>query len=266
MRTAMSIAGSDSGAGAGIQADLKTFAACGVYGTTVITAITAQNTMAITSVLELSPDLVAAQIEAIVGDIGADAVKTGMLGNASIIEVVAAKIEEHRLTNLVVDPVLVAKTGDQLLQEEAVATLCEQLIPLALVLTPNLSEAAVLVGRELHTRNDRRWAAKELISMGAKNVVIKGGHDPKQANDLFYNGREFREYRARRIQTQHTHGTGCVFAAAIAASLAKGAEVEQAVAIAKKFITKAIEYALPLGHGQGPVDPCYKFWPRGQRS
>jgi hydroxymethylpyrimidine/phosphomethylpyrimidine kinase len=260
VNTAMTVAGSDSGGGAGIQADLKTFSAFGVYGTSAITAITAQNTQSVTRVLELPPDLVAAQIDAIVSDIGADAVKTGMLANAAIIEVVAAKVRQYGLTKLVVDPVMVAKSGDSLLQPEAVAALRELLLPLALVVTPNIPEAEVLVGRKLESPDDMRGAAEEIAAMGASHVVVKGGHREGPAVDLYYDGRSIHEFAAPRVDTTNTHGTGCTFASAIAAGLAKGSGVRDAVAMAKAYVTKALQSAYPVGHGHGPVHHFFRFW------
>jgi len=267
---ALTIAGSDSGGGAGIQADLKTFAALAVYGACAITAITAQNTQRVTRVFELPPDLVADQIDAVVSDIGVDAVKTGMLSNAEIIAAVAAKVREHELRTLVVDPVMVAKSGDRLLREDAVAALREQLLPLATVLTPNLPEAEVLLGRSLASWDDVRAGAQEIVSMGAQAVVIKGGHLPAgagregPATDLFYDGHEFHEFTAARVDTTNTHGTGCTFASAIAAGLAKGSDLRGAVALAKAYVTKALQSAYPLGQGHGPVHHFYRYWqPRG---
>jgi hydroxymethylpyrimidine/phosphomethylpyrimidine kinase len=205
---ALTIAGSDSGGGAGIQADLKTFAAFGVYGTSVIAAITAQNTVGVTRVLELPPDLVAAQIDAVIQDIGADALKTGMLANAGIIEAVAAKIQEYRLKNLVVDPVMVAKSGDLLLRREAIDTLRSRLLPLAAVVTPNLPEASELTAMAVRTAKETEEAARRIVGMGAKSVVVKGGHRRGPAIDLFYDGKKFRALKAARIRTAHTHGTG----------------------------------------------------------
>ncbi len=256
----MTIAGSDSGAGAGIQADLKTFAALGVYGTSVLTAITAQNTLRVTQVLELPPALVAAQIDAVVKDIGADAVKTGMLANSEVIEVVAEKVREYNLPNLVVDTVMVAKSGDRLLKEDATATLREKLIPLALVITPNIPEAEALVGHPIESLEDMRRAAVELVSMGAKSVVIKGGHREGPASDLLYDGVEFHELSSPRVETSSTHGTGCTFASAIAAHLALGLDVVEAVRRSKEYITQAIIHAFPLGRGHGPVHHFYDFW------
>lgn len=256
----MTIAGSDSGGGAGIQADLKTFAAMGVYGTSVLTAVTAQNTQQVTAVLELPPDIVAAQIDAVVGDIGADAVKTGMLANAAIIETVAAKVREHNLSNLVVDPVMVAKSGDRLLREDAVAALKEKLLPLAMVVTPNLPEAEVLVGHPIAGPEEVRRAAEEIAALGAMTVVVKGGHREGPAIDLFYDGRSFHEFSVARVDTNSTHGTGCTFASAIAAGLAKGSNVRDAVAMAKAYVTKALQHAYPVGHGHGPVHHFYRYW------
>jgi hydroxymethylpyrimidine/phosphomethylpyrimidine kinase len=256
----MTIAGSDSSAGAGIQADLKTFAAFGVYGTSVITAITAQNTRGVYRVQEVSPEIVAAQIDAVVGDIGADVVKTGMLPSAGIVDVVVEKVQEYGLTELVVDPVMRAKGGEPLLAEDAVAVVRERLLPLALIVTPNLSEAAALVGRGLDGWDDVRWAAREIVGMGARNVVIKGGHLDGPAIDLLYDGQEYHEFFAPRVDTRNTHGTGCTFASAIAASLAKGSTVRQAVAAAKAYVTKALQQSYPLGQGAGPVHHFFRYW------
>lgn len=254
---AMTIAGSDSGGGAGIQADLKTFAALGVFGTSAITALTAQNTCAVTAVVELAPEFVAAQIDAVVTDIGIDAAKTGMLANAAIIEAVAAKIREHRIDHLVVDPVMIAKSGASLLRSDAVEALRRLLLPLALVVTPNLPEASALTGRDIRTEREMEEAGRAILALGPRSVVVKGGHlpDTDESVDLFFHGREFRRFGARRIATRHTHGTGCIFSAAIAAGLAQGLKPVEAVAQAKQFVTAAIEGALLLGCGHGPANP-----------
>ncbi len=257
---ALTIAGSDSGAGAGIQADLKTFAALGVYGTSALTAITAQNTRGVTRIFELSPDLVAAQIDAVMQDIGADAVKTGMLVNSAIIEIVAAKIREYRLTNLVVDPVMIAKSGDLLLRSDAIETLKSRLIPLAAIVTPNLPEAEQLTGLHGTRLRDLKESAKRIVAMGAKSVVIKGGHRKGPATDLFYDGKKFRAFTAARVATRNTHGTGCTFSAAIAANLAKRKKLEQAVAHAKAYMTRAIRKSFAIGAGHSPVNHFYFFW------
>jgi len=260
IRKALTIAGSDSGAGAGIQADLKTFAALGVYGTSALTAITAQNTVGVTAILALSPKMVAAQIDAVITDIGAHALKTGMLANVAIIEIVAQKIQEHRLRNLVVDPVMVATSGDLLIKKNAVAALRSRLIPLATVVTPNIPEAEQLTGMPLQNSIDFEEAARRIVALGARSVVIKGGHRSGPAIDLFYDGKKFTELHAPRIRTRHTHGTGCTFSAAIAAHLAKGEKLENAVALAKKFITQAIRSGFAVGSGHSPVHHFYQLW------
>ena len=260
----MTIAGSDSGGGAGIQADLKTFAALGVYGTSVLTAITAQNTLGVADALELPADLVRSQIDAVLSDIGTDAVKTGMLSSSAIIEAVAAKITEHGLVNLVVDPVMVAKGGDRLLKEEAVDALRTVLIPLAQVVTPNRHEAEVLVGREVRTLDDARDAAREIVAMGAGAAVVKGGHFEGPATDILYDGREFRAFTAQRIDTTSTHGTGCTFASAIAAGLAHDRSVRDSVAQAKRYVTAAIKAAFPVGGGHGPINHFHQLWEQPQ--
>ena len=269
MPSVLTIAGSDSSAGAGIQADLKTFAALGVYGTCAITAITAQNTRGVAAVLETPPGIVAAQIDAIVADIRPDAVKTGMLASAPIVEVVAAKLREHELPNLVVDPVMVAKSGDRLLREDAVTALRELLLPLAAVVTPNLPEAGVLAGFAIDSDEDVRRAAKEIVGVGARSVVVKGGHRPygrppgreaAEAVDVLYDGATFRDYSAPRIDTTSTHGTGCTFASAIAAYLARGEPLAEAVGQAKEYLTEALRRAYPIGGGHGPVHHFHRWW------
>ena len=260
VKRAMTIAGSDSGGGAGIQADLKTFAALGVYGTSVLTAVTAQNTLGVTGVLELPPDLVAAQIDAVISDIGADAVKTGMLANSGIIRTVVDKVKERGLPNLVVDPVMVAKGGDRLLQAAAVEALRTLLVPLAAVVTPNLPEASALVGYEVATLEQARRAARDIVGMGAGSAVVKGGHLEGDAVDVFYGAGVLREFRAVRVDTSSTHGTGCTFASAVAAGLAQDMAVEDAVARAKEYVTEAIRRAFPMGGGHGPLNHFYGMW------
>ena len=255
----MTIAGSDSGGGAGIQADLKTFAAFGVYGTSVLTAITAQNTVGVTGVHEIPVDMVAAQIEAVLSDIGADAVKTGMLSSCDIIETVARELKHFRVDRLVVDPVMVAKSGDRLLREDAVDALRISLIPSATVVTPNIPEAETLADMKIESEEDIRLAAGKILSMGAKAVVVKGGHLPGPPIDLLYDGREFRQFDAPRIKTRNTHGTGCTFASAIAAGLAKKMDVVDAVATAKEYVTEAIRQSFEVGKGHGPLNHFYKL-------
>ena len=253
--TAMTIAGSDSGGGAGIQADLKTFAALGVYGTSALTAITAQNTLGVTAIHEVPTDVIAAQIQATLSDIGADAVKTGMLSSPAIIQTVAQEIQRHGVSRLVVDPVMVAKGGDRLLREDAVEALRTRLLPLATVVTPNTPEAEVLTGLTVRTPDDAREAARSIVAMGATSVVVKGGHlSGSDAVDIFYDGKQFREFSAPRIDTRNTHGTGCTFASAIAAGLAKGLALEEAVAQAKNYVTQAIRDNLEIGTGHGPLN------------
>jgi hydroxymethylpyrimidine/phosphomethylpyrimidine kinase len=258
MKRALTIAGSDSGGGAGIQADLKTFAARGVFGMSALTALTAQNTLGVQGVFEIPPDFVALQIDSVVSDIGVDVVKTGMLSSAPIIAVIAAKVSQYQLSPLVVDPVMVAKGGDLLLRDDARTALIELLLPLATVVTPNLHEAQVLCGFEIHTLAEMRQAAQLIYGMGARNVVVKGGHLPAESDaiDLLYDGREFQEFRAARLQTRNDHGTGCTFASAIAAELAKGNEVPEAVRIAKDYLTRVLRASVNLqtGHGHGPMN------------
>ena len=255
---ALTIAGSDSGGGAGIQADLKTFAAFGVYGSSAITAVTAQNTLEVRAIHEVPPDVVAAQIDAVLEDIGADAAKTGMLSSAAIIEVVADRLRAHALAWLVVDPVMVAKSGDALLRPDAVQALRELLLPMAAVVTPNAPEASVLSGLEVRDAETAREAARRIHALGPSIVIVKGGHlDGDLSDDLLFDGRSFEVLSGRRIDTPHTHGTGCTFSAAITACLARGMEPIAAAREARAFLQGAIEHAEPLGAGHGPVN---HFW------
>ena len=259
MRTALTIAGSDSGGGAGVQADLKTFAAHGVYGTSVITAVTAQNTVGVTTWTAISTDLVTAQIEAVVSDIGAHAAKTGMLPNAAIVSAVAAASKDLAL-RLVVDPVMIAKSGDRLIDDEAVDALRSLLLRQAFVVTPNIPEAEALTGHRIDDPASRREAARRLVALGAASVVIKGGHLPSEdIVDLLYDGQRFTEFRTERVAGRSTHGTGCTFAAAMAAHLALGHQLEEAVPQAQAYIAGAIRNAPMLGRGHGPMD---HFWAR----
>ena len=263
--SAMTIAGSDSGAGAGIQADLKTFAALGVYGTSVLTAITAQNTVAVTAVHEVPTDVIEAQIDAVVTDIGVDALKTGMLSSSAIIECVTASLKKYPgipgLRRLVVDPVMVAKSGDSLLEKDAVETLRQRLLPMAAVVTPNIPEAETLTGLSIVTDEDVREAARAIVGMGATSVVVKGGHREGPATDVYYDGSDFEIFTSPRIETVNTHGTGCTFASAVAAGLAKGLQTKDAVGLAKEFVTEAIRRSFPIGQGHGPLHHFYKLWP-----
>ncbi len=257
---ALTIAGSDSGGGAGIQADLKTFAALGVYGMSAIAALTAQNTVGVRGIVEVAPEFVSLQIRTVVEDIGVDAVKTGMLSNAAIISQVAKDLRELGLRKIVVDPVMVAKGGDRLLRADAVEAMAKELFPLALVVTPNLHEAAALIDREVRTLEDMKEAARTIKAFGPRYVVIKGGHLPGTPLDLLFDGSDFREYANVRYDTPHTHGTGCTFASAIAAGLACGLPVEAAVARAKTYITAAIQQGIPMGKGHGPVHHFYGLY------
>ncbi len=252
---ALTIAGSDSGGGAGIQADLKTFQELHVFGMSAITAVTAQNTLGVQDVVDLKPDFVARQIDSIATDLGVDAVKTGMLASPEIIETVAAKIKEHHLAPLVIDPVMVSTSGDLLLTGDARSSFKKWLLPLATVITPNLHEAEILANMQITNQQERKFAAQTLVDEGAKAVIIKGGHDKgDKAIDLFYDGTSFHSFSAPRIVTNHTHGTGCTFSAAITAHLAQGLSLYEAIANAKSFITAAISHPLSLGHGNGPTN------------
>jgi hydroxymethylpyrimidine/phosphomethylpyrimidine kinase len=258
---ALTIAGSDSGGGAGIQADLKTFAALGVYGMSAITAITAQNTVAVTAVQVFEPPIVHAQIDAVVDDIGVDAVKTGMLANAELVDVVVDQAHRGRLPSLVVDPVMISKSGNKLLADDAVRAVRERLLPHAVVVTPNHPEAEVLVGHPIEGDEAVREAARKLVGMGARWVLMKGGHRPgPEVLDVLFDGREFWELHSPRIKTHNTHGTGCTLASAIAARLALGDAVPNAVAAATEYVHAAILGAKPLGHGHGPLHHFHAWY------
>ena len=258
MRTALTIAGSDSSAGAGIQADLKTFAAHGVYGTSAITAITAQNTLGVMTAEALSADLVAAQIEAVMADIGAHAAKTGMLANAAIVEAVAAAIDDLEIPLVVVDPVMLAKSGHRLLDDEALGAMKSALLRRAFVVTPNVPEAEALSLRPIRTEEDLREAARRILILGPEAVLITGGHFPSaDIIDLLYDGHRFTEFRAERVESTSTHGTGCTFAASLAAHLAMGRPLEEAIPLAQQYVAGAIRNAPGLGKGHGPLG---HFW------
>ncbi|WP_084374929.1 bifunctional hydroxymethylpyrimidine kinase/phosphomethylpyrimidine kinase [Neobacillus soli] len=256
MKKALTIAGSDSGGGAGIQADLKTFQELEVFGMSALTAVTAQNTLGVHAVYPMTAEAVAKQMEAIGDDIGADAVKTGMLFNAEIIEAVSEKLKLYQWENVVVDPVMIAKGGASLLKREAISAMKKYLLPLSKVITPNIPEAEVLTGMTIRTFEDKKEAAKRLFELGVKNIVIKGGHDEDASAsiDLLFDGKEFYTFTAKRIDTKNTHGTGCTFSAVITAELAKGFSVYEAVLKAKDFIQAAIENQLEIGQGHGPTN------------
>jgi hydroxymethylpyrimidine/phosphomethylpyrimidine kinase len=246
--SAMTIAGSDSGGGAGIQADLKTFAAYEVYGTSVLTAITAQNTVGVTGIHDIPSDLISEQIRCVMDDIGADAIKTGMLSTSSIVRTVSQELDKYDVQNLVVDPVMVAKSGDSLLQEEAIEAVKNLMIPLATVVTPNIPEAEVLTGMTIMSEQDMKTAAGILVHMGAKSVVVKGGHLDGPASDLFYDGSTYEVFTVDRIDTVNTHG------------LAKGYGIRDSVAEAKLYITESIRKSFAVGSGHGPLNHFHKFW------
>jgi len=255
MKRVLTIAGSDSGGGAGIQADLKAITLLGGYGMSVLTALTAQNTVGVQDIYEIPSRFVERQIDSVLSDIGADAIKTGMLANQEIIEVVAKKIEQYRVEKVVVDPVMVSKSGAILLRKDAQKALVKKLIPLAWVVTPNLMEASVLAGLKVNSLEGMKKAAYRIYKLGAKHVVVKGGHLKGMAVDLLYDGRYFNEMEGPRIDTENTHGTGCTFASAIATLLARGDSVSEAVRKAKTFITLAIQSGFSLGKGTGPTNP-----------
>jgi len=255
MKRVLTIAGSDSGGGAGIQADLKAITLLGGYGMSVLTALTAQNTIGVQAIHEVPARFVGIQIDSVLSDIGADVIKTGMLANAEIVHVVAKKIREYAVEKVVVDPVMVAKSGDPLLRKDARDALIKKLIPLAMVVTPNLPEASVLSGFRVSSIEEMRKAAHNIYELGAKNVVVKGGHLRGRAIDILFDGKRYVDIEDKRIETKNTHGTGCTYASAIATLLARGETVPEAVRRAKTFITLAIRSGLDLGKGVGPTNP-----------
>jgi len=253
---ALTIAGSDSGGGAGIQADLKTFTVFGVFGMSAITALTAQNTTGVHGIQVVPAPFVRAQIDAVLSDIGVDAVKTGMLATTEVIVAVAAALRDYGTPRLVLDPVMVAQSGATLLAGDARGALLDELLPLATVATPNIPEAEALTGRAITSVADMRDAARALIDRGAPACLVKGGHLPGvNAVDVFADGTAVHELAAPRLATPHTHGTGCQMSAAIAANLARGLPLLDAVTIAKRFITVAVRHGLAIGHGPGPANP-----------
>jgi len=263
---ALTIAGSDSGGGAGIQADLKTFAAFGVYGCSVVTSITAQNTCRVTGILDVSPEMVEKQIIAVLTDIRPQAIKIGMLSNSRITRTVAALLRAYESVPVVLDPVMIAKSGDSLLAAEAIAVLRQELIPLSTVITPNIPETEVLVGKTLQNDTDLFEACKAIRNLGARIVVLKGGHRPvgtgreSQVVDLFYDGKEIRTIEGPFVATPHTHGTGCTYSSAIAAGMARGYDPLPAVRQAREFLTGALRASFPVGQGKGPVHHFFRWW------
>jgi hydroxymethylpyrimidine/phosphomethylpyrimidine kinase len=260
-RVALTVAGSDSSGGAGIQADLKTFAAHGVYGVSAIAAITAQNTTGVTRFQTVPADLVTAQIEAVVSDIGVHAAKTGMLPTAAVVEAVAAAVADLEIPLLVVDPVMIATSGDRLIDDEAVASMKAELIGRALVVTPNIPEAEVLADMTIATDADRRTAARRIAALGATAVIVKGGHaSSPDIVDLLYDGEHFLEFRTERVAGASTHGTGCTFAAALAARLARGTPLVDAIPLVQEYIAGALRSAPGLGRGHGPMNHFWKLY------
>jgi hydroxymethylpyrimidine/phosphomethylpyrimidine kinase len=254
----LTIAGSDSGGGAGIQADLKTITVLGGFGMSVVTALTAQNTLGVHGIHDVPPAFIEAQFDAVATDIGVDAAKTGMLATSDVIRLVARKVRQYAIEKLVVDPVMIAKGGTPLIRDEAKSTLLEELIPLAYIVTPNIPEAEILAGMGIDSPADMEEAARRIHGAGARHVVVKGGHLDRgldEATDILYDGREIHRLASPWIATRDTHGTGCTFSAAIATGLARGMDVKAAVAAAKRFITEAIRHAWRVGGGHGPTNP-----------
>jgi len=256
MKTVLTIAGSDCSGGAGIQADIKTMTAQGVYGMSVITALTAQNTMGVFDIMEVPKEFVGKQLDYVFTDIFPDAVKIGMVSNSSIIEIIVQKLEEYNAKNIVLDPVMVSTSGSNLLTKEAVECLSTKLLPLATIITPNIPEAEVLSGIKIKSADDMINAAKEIAKRYKKAILIKGGHRINDANDLLYVGGEVMWFQEKRIDNSNTHGTGCTLSSAIAGGLAKGYSLEKSVADAKYYICKALEDGLNLGQGSGPLNHC----------
>ena len=257
----MTIAGSDSGGGAGIQADLKTFAAFGVYGTSVVTAVTSQNTIGVFDVSEIPASNVDSQIKAVLDDIGADSVKTGMLSNSEILGIVVKNITEYKIKNLVVDPVMVASSGDRLLSDKAVDDYRKYLIPLSKIITPNILEAETLSGVKIRNVKDVKENLKILFEMGCEFVLIKGGHFMAESSiDYLFDGKNFLEFSAPRVNTKNIHGTGCTLSSAIAASLSLGLNMEDALQKSKEYITNALKKSFKVGKGNNPVNHFHSYW------
>ena len=260
MKNVLTIAGSDSCGGAGIQADLKTFSAHGTYGMSVITAVTVQNTMGVFGCQDISPEIIEGQIDALFTDIEISAVKVGMVSQVETINAIAKKLEQYSPKNIVIDPVMISKSGFDLLKPEAKNELIKRLIPLATVLTPNLPEAEAITGIKIETIDAMKCAAEKIYEMGAKNVFVKGGHLDDDATDILFDGKEITVIPGKRFETKNTHGTGCTISSAIAANLAKGMNVETAVRKAKDYISTAIEHSFAIGKGVGPTNHFYELY------
>lgn len=259
MRTALSIAGSDSSGGAGIQADIKTMTANGVYAMTAITALTAQNTIGVTGIMEVTPEFLAQQLDSIFTDIRPDAVKIGMVSSSALIQVIAEKLKEYKAKNIVVDPVMVATSGSKLISDDAIETLKTCLMPLSSILTPNIPEAEVLAEMKVETEEEMILAAKKISETFHCAVLCKGGHQLNDANDLLYRDGEYKWFHGKRIQNPNTHGTGCTLSSAIASNLAKGYSMDESVKRAKDYISEALEAMLDLGKGSGPMKHCFNI-------
>ena len=259
MKTALSIAGSDSSGGAGIQADIKTMTANGVYAMTAITALTAQNTTGVTGIMEVTPEFLAQQLDSIFTDIRPDAVKIGMVSSSALIQVIAEKLKEYKAENIVVDPVMVATSGSKLISDDAIETLKTYLMPLSSILTPNIPEAEVLSGMKVETEEEMILAAKKISETFHCAVLCKGGHQLNDANDLLYRDGEYKWFHGKRIQNPNTHGTGCTLSSAIASNLAKGYSMDESVKRAKDYISEALEAMLDLGKGSGPMKHCFNI-------
>ncbi|MCI9320758.1 MAG: bifunctional hydroxymethylpyrimidine kinase/phosphomethylpyrimidine kinase [Lachnospiraceae bacterium] len=266
MKKVLSIAGSDCSGGAGIQADLKTFSAYGVFGMSVIVSVVAENTSRVTAIQDITPDMIGRQIDAVFEDIGADAVKVGMLSSPECMDAVAAKLKQYKPANVVIDPVMYAKNGCPLMDLEAIDTLIDDMIPLADVLTPNIPEAEKITGMKILSLGDMEAAARRIYAMGTKTVVVKGGHGVGDAVDVLFDGKQLCHFGTTRINTRNTHGTGCTFSSAIAAGLAKEMSVREAVEKAKSYITTAIEHSLSIGRGNGPIHHFYDLYRNGLSS
>ncbi|MHB8061995.1 MAG: bifunctional hydroxymethylpyrimidine kinase/phosphomethylpyrimidine kinase [Ruminiclostridium sp.] len=263
MKKALTIAGSDCSGGAGIQADLKTFSAHGVYGMSVIVSVVAENTSRVIDIQDISPDIIRKQMEAVFEDIEVDAVKIGMLSKRECMQAVSVKLKQYKPANVVIDPVMLAKGGHALMQEDALSFFISELIPFADMLTPNIPEAEAITGLKIFTTEDMKKAAEIIYSMGAKSVLVKGGHLEGDAEDILFNGKSFNSYTTKRINTKNTHGTGCTFSSAIAANLALGMDYIAAVRKAKEYVTMAIEHSLDIGKGHGPTNHFYNIYLNG---
>ena len=260
MKKVLTIAGSDSSGGAGIQADLKTFSAHGVFGMSVVTAVTAQNTQGVFAVQDINPEMIGKQIEAIFEDIEVDALKIGMVSVLDTIKVIEEKLKKYKAKTIILDPVMISKSGYSLLQEDAREALIKYLLPLASVITPNIPEAEVITGVKIKSQDDMKNAAKIIYNLGAKNVFLKGGHLEEEATDILFDGCDYTVFQSKRIDTKNTHGTGCTISAAIAANIAKGMDLKMAVGESKKYITTAIAHSLDIGKGVGPTNHFYELY------